>query len=82
MTSSAPFTTLAEANEWFEAGKAKYGARAFTATEEYRTHYAAFRALYDAEKPARDARKAARKSSRVGQPASLLGHAVRGTPTS
>lgn len=77
----APFTTLAEANEWLKAGKAAHGARAFTATEEYRAHYAAFRALYDADKPARTARKAARKQSRVGQPASLLGHSLRGTRT-
>lgn len=78
---TTPFTTLAEAADWFEAGKAAHGARAFTATAEYRAHYAAFRALYDAEAPARAARKSSRVQSRVGQPANLLGHSIRGTRT-
>jgi hypothetical protein len=50
MTTEAPFQTLAEANEWFAAGKAEHGARGFTATAEYHAHYAAFRALFDADK--------------------------------
>jgi hypothetical protein len=77
MTTEAPFQTLAEANEWFAAGKAEHGARGFTATAEYHAHYAAFRALFDADKPARVARKAARQQSREGQSASLLGHCIR-----
>ncbi|MGM0584231.1 MAG: hypothetical protein ACQEUZ_06240 [Pseudomonadota bacterium] len=79
MQTEAPFTTLDEAIAWFEEGKARHGARAFTATAEYHEHYSAFRALYDADKPNRDARKAAKKKSRVGRPAvNLLGRALHG----
>lgn len=74
---ATPFTTLAEAEAWIEAGKVAHGRRAFLATDEYGQHYAAYRALWDADKPARDAIRAARKQAAVDRPANLQAYSLR-----